>query len=78
MKKKKLSIFDSLPALAAPNPTELLDELDGYLSSDPEHVPNALAWWHERRKVYPRLSRMALDYPSIPGKCLLIFQQCLK
>ena len=66
-KKKKANIFDSLPALAAPKPSELLDELDRYLSTDPEHVPNALSWWHERRQMYPTLSRMALDYLSIPG-----------
>jgi hypothetical protein len=67
-------MFDSLPALSAPKPTELLDELDCYLSTDPEHVPNALSWWHEQRKTYPRLSRMALDYLSIPGKDLLTNQ----
>jgi hypothetical protein len=65
--KKKTNIFDSLPALAAPKQSELLDELDRYLSTDPEHAPNPLAWWRERRKMYPTLSRMALDYLSIPG-----------
>src|SRR6266478_3678755 len=68
------NIFDSLPALAAPKPSELLDELDRYLSTDPEHVQNPLAWWHERRKMYPTLSRMALDYLSIPGMYQLSIQ----
>jgi hypothetical protein len=24
-------------------------------------------WWFEKRYLYPQLSRMALDYLSIPG-----------
>ena len=35
---------------------------------DPKHVTNTLAWWHEKRFVYPRLHRMALDYLTIPGE----------
>lgn len=46
------------------------DELDRYLSTDPEHVSDALAWWYEHKHVYPRLHRMALDYLSIPGMFL--------
>lgn len=26
-----------------------------------------MEWWHDRRTLYPRLSRMALDYLSIPA-----------
>jgi hypothetical protein len=62
------NMFDDLPALAAPKLADLRDELDRFLSSDPEFVPDVLAWWHERRNVYPRLSRMAMDYLSIPGE----------
>jgi hypothetical protein len=32
------NIFDDLPALSAPATVELRDELDQYLSTDPEHV----------------------------------------
>jgi len=46
----------------------LHSELDNFLSTDPEHVTDALAWWYKNRDVYPRLHRMALDYLSIPGK----------
>ena len=60
-------MFDDLPALAAPKSSELRDELERYLSTDPEFVPDVLAWWYERRHIYPRLSRMAMDYLSIPG-----------
>jgi hypothetical protein len=57
-----------LPALSAPLKSDLHDELDHYLSTDPEHVRDAIAWWYEKRLVYPRLHRMALDYLTIPGK----------
>ena len=50
----------------APKPSTLRDELERYLSTDPEDVKDALLWWYERKDVYPRLHRMALDYLSIP------------
>jgi hypothetical protein len=62
------NIFDNLPALSAPRTRELRDELDGYLSIDPEHIVDVLMWWTEKKSMYPRLSRMALDYLSIPGE----------
>lgn len=61
------NIFDDLPALIAPAATELCGELDRYLSTDPEHVTDVLAWWYARRAIYPRLHQMALDYLTIPG-----------
>ena len=63
-----MNIFDTLPSLAAPKASDLRSELDRYLGSDPEFVPDVLAWWFERQNVYPMLSRMALDYLTIPGK----------
>ena len=39
---------------------------------DVENVKDALMWWHERRATFPRLSCMARDYLSIPGKCAII------
>jgi hypothetical protein len=65
---KSDNIFDNMAVLAAPGSTELRDELDRYLSSDPEHVVDAVRWWHDRRAAYPHLSRMALDYLVIPRK----------
>ncbi|KIK37442.1 hypothetical protein CY34DRAFT_92718, partial [Suillus luteus UH-Slu-Lm8-n1] len=41
-------------------------EVNAYLTADLEHVPDVLAWWHEHRNTYLRLSRMALDYLTIP------------
>jgi hypothetical protein len=66
--KRSKNIFDNLPALSAPRIRELRDELDRYLSTDPEHVVDVLMWWTERKSMYPNLSRMALDYLSIPGE----------
>jgi len=43
------------------------DEIDRYLATDTEEVDNPLLWWWEHRSMYPCLSRMALDYLSIPG-----------
>jgi hAT family C-terminal dimerisation region len=60
-------MFDDLPALAALKPSDLRDELDRFLSTDPEYVQDVLSWWFERRHTFPRLSRMARDYLSIPG-----------
>ena len=38
------------------------------ISMDPEQVDNVLLWWHERKSMYPHLSRMALNYLTIPGE----------
>jgi len=65
---KDTNIFDDLPALSAPKHNELSDELSRYLSTDPEQVLDVLLWWHEHKKTYPLLSRMALDYLTIPGE----------
>lgn len=48
--------------------TPRTDELTRYLSTPSEPVDNPIAWWYNHRHIYPRLSRMALDYLSIPGK----------
>ena len=64
------NMFDSLPSLAASRPDELCDELDCYLSTDPEGTTNPIQWWVEHSAMYPNLSRMTLDYLSIPGKWL--------
>ncbi|CAA7270540.1 unnamed protein product [Cyclocybe aegerita] len=64
---QSLNIFDNLPSLAAPTPCELRDELERYLSTDPEFVTDPLSWWYKRRTAYPHLHRMALDYLSIPA-----------
>ncbi len=60
-------MFDDLPTLSAPLSSELCDELEWYLSTDPEQVTDVCGWWYEWRVVYPRLHRMALDYLTIPG-----------
>ena len=46
---KTKNIFDSLPAICAPKAADLRDELDRYLSTDPEHTDNVLLWWAKRK-----------------------------
>ena len=57
-------MFDNLPDLAAVS-SDHRDELERYLSTDPEDVRDGILWWHDRRATFPRLSHMALDYLSI-------------
>jgi hypothetical protein len=57
-----------MPALAPPKSSDLGNELERYLSTDIEDVRDAVAWWHAHKVTYPHLSRMALDYLTIPGK----------
>ena len=64
---KTINIFDNLPSLLAPGRSELHDELARYLSTDTEQVNDVLLWWHEKKATFPCLSRMALDYLTIPG-----------
>ena len=63
------NIFDNMPDLFSGNSRRTLsnDELDLYLKAEPEAVSNPIQWWHTRRRLFPRLSRMALDYLTIPG-----------
>jgi len=62
---KKPNMFDTLlkPSTSSSN---MCDEIDRYLTTDTEEADDVLAWWWERRSMYPSLSRMALDYLSIP------------
>jgi hypothetical protein len=62
------NIFDNISALALPKDTSVADEVTLYLSTGPEPIKDVLAWWYEKCTVYPLLSRMALDYLSIPGE----------
>ena len=61
-------MFDTILKSSSSKTVELRSELDRYLSIDTEVVDNVLLWWWERKSVYPCLSRMALDYLSIPGR----------
>ncbi|KAF4612579.1 hypothetical protein D9613_012726 [Agrocybe pediades] len=64
------NIFNDLPECAPLTATAAIgDELKNYLNSKIEDALDPLKWWHQRRGEYPRLSRMALNYLSIPGAC---------
>lgn len=69
------NMFDNLAALAPPTQADLRDELDRYLSTDVEAVEDVIRWWVEHRGKYPRLSRMALDYLTIPGMYHILLSQ---
>jgi hypothetical protein len=43
-------------------------ELIHFLEQPLEKVSDPLLWWWEHHAVYPVLSKMALDYLSIPGE----------
>jgi len=60
-------MFDNISSLSTPRRQER-SELERYLSTDAEPVEDALLWWFEHKHVYPLLSRMALDYLSVPGE----------
>ncbi|KAF5350275.1 hypothetical protein D9758_007809 [Tetrapyrgos nigripes] len=64
---KKHNRFDDLPALKPPKAGELGDELDRYLSADVEATDDVLGWWYGRKKDFPTLYRMGLDYLTIPA-----------
>ncbi|TFY73210.1 hypothetical protein EWM64_g10802 [Hericium alpestre] len=66
------NIFDVLPALSAPQPNPERNELDRYLSTDTEHVENVFTWWLDWRDQFPRLSRMAIDYLTIPATSVAV------
>jgi hypothetical protein len=65
--KQAQNIFDNLLSLAPPKTADLRDELDRYLATDPEQVTDVLQWWSDRLSAFPHLSRMALNYLTIPG-----------
>ena len=46
---------------------ELSNELNIYLQHKIEKVKDPVQWWFEHRTAYLHLSRMALDYLTIPG-----------
>ena len=45
-----------------------VNELNNYLSQVIEKVSDPIAWWWDHCKVYLKLSAMAFDYLSVPGK----------
>ena len=69
--KKRVNRFDNLPSLAPLCSIQASNELKRYLDNEPEDIKDPIMWWYERQASYPPLSRMALDYLAIPGKCLV-------
>ena len=60
---------DSESPSSSSNEEEFADKLDRYISSGRiKGVKDPIRWWHENQASYPRLSRMAKDYLTIPGQ----------
>jgi hypothetical protein len=66
---KSANIFDNLPSLSQFTSAPVDNELDVYLKTPIENVAigDGIQWWFRNRHTFPCLSRMALDYLSIPG-----------
>ncbi|KAJ3571478.1 hypothetical protein NP233_g3729 [Leucocoprinus birnbaumii] len=47
--------------------TEFEDEVTRYLSVAPHPCEDPIRWWYENQHTYPKLSRMARDFLSIPA-----------
>jgi hypothetical protein len=69
-----LNVYNHLPSLTTFESATPTDELTRYLHNDIENINigDALQWWAGKERLYPRLSRMAMDYLSIPGKSPLL------
>ena len=67
------NVFDNMATLAPPKLTDLCSELDQYPSTDVAYVADPIAWWHEHCALYPQLSRMALDFLTIPDMYFIVY-----
>lgn len=59
--------------------SDAVDELEAYLVEPCKNIDgDVLKWWYDQRITYPRLSRMARDYLSAPGKSfsIMYMQSC--
>ncbi|THH29708.1 hypothetical protein EUX98_g4489 [Antrodiella citrinella] len=65
------NVFDAMLTLAPIQSSAAgTHELDIYLQERLADIPasdDALLWWYDRRSVFPRLSRMARDFLTIPA-----------
>jgi len=55
-----------------------MSELDDYLSKPVEKVRDPIGWWWHHRASYPKLSKMALDYLSVPRELFHISCSSIK
>lgn len=60
--------FDDLPIFKRRKKRDTRSELERYLAAPTEPTKNPVKWWWDHRDEYPRLSRMALGYLTIPGE----------
>jgi hypothetical protein len=63
--------FEDISGLVEPEVASISDELTAYLEEERERVSDVLEWWKKKQTVFPRLSRMAMDYHCVPGEFLV-------
>jgi hypothetical protein len=56
---------------------QTVNELNEYLSKPLEKVRDPIDWWWEHKTSYPKLSKMALDYLSVPRESLITVSSTL-
>jgi hAT family C-terminal dimerisation region len=67
------NVFDRVDDVAAMSSDEEVStmdqELELYLGTKPDkNVADPIHWWVEKQQSYPCLSRMAIDFLTIPGE----------
>ncbi|KIM66377.1 hypothetical protein SCLCIDRAFT_21879 [Scleroderma citrinum Foug A] len=70
------NIFDNLPCLNKFKPVRECNKINSYLATGMEDVApgDALKWWHDQHSKYPQLSRMVLNYLTIPATSINVEQ----
>jgi hAT family C-terminal dimerisation region len=67
------SVEDSSESDSSTEEEELMTELDHYIKSPRiKDVDDPHQWWIDNHRSYPRLSRMAKDFLTIPGAFIII------
>jgi hypothetical protein len=74
MPTRNKSIFDTLPSLRKGTPVTVQDEFLTYIGTGPEKTDDAIGWWIDNSARFPTLSRMALDYLTIPGTLAFVYE----
>ena len=60
--------YEDISDLVEPETLSFSDELTAYLGEERERVSDVLEWWKKKQVIFPRLSRMAMDYHCVPGE----------
>ncbi|PIL31003.1 hypothetical protein GSI_05696 [Ganoderma sinense ZZ0214-1] len=61
------NLFNILDDFDADPDEDIRDKLEHYLTAPTQKVTDVIQWWKDRQGIYPNLSRMAIDYLTIPA-----------